>query len=400
MPKLTKSMLQKDRDCAPAARPRLRRSRGQVHRLSATAAARGSTRARGPRRSVGISIADAAAMQITDLAEWLGTVDDPEVAPLMVGLRQMISSFVDIGLGYLSLDRASGTLSGGEAQRTKMIRHLGSALTDITYVFDEPTAGLHPHDIQRMNELLRPAARQGQHRPRRRAQARGHRDRRPHRRPRAGRRSGRRRSSVRGRCRGPALLGHDHRSAPRTTGRASSPRHAQPRAHLEIRGATQHNLKNVDVDIPLGILTVVTGCRRIGQVVPHPRQRPEVRRRRRGRSGAHQGQPAQQSRHVHRHARHHPHGLREGQRREAGALQRQFRRRVPCVPRTRGHHHDASASRRRSRRSANSATARGSATTCSSTASRAGTSPRCSRCRRPRQPTSSPRVRRIRPSCA
>ena len=102
----------------------------------------------------GINIADACAMQISDLAEWVRGLDEPSVAPLLATLRQTLDSFVEIGLGYLSLDRPSGTLSGGEAQRTKMIRHLGSSLTDVTYVFDEPTIGLHPHDIQRMNDLL------------------------------------------------------------------------------------------------------------------------------------------------------------------------------------------------------------------------------------------------------
>ena len=102
----------------------------------------------------GINIADACAMQISDLAEWVRELKEPSVAPLLQGLQLALDSFVDIGLGYLSLDRTSGTLSGGEAQRTKMIRHLGSSLTDVTYVFDEPTVGLHPHDIQRMNELL------------------------------------------------------------------------------------------------------------------------------------------------------------------------------------------------------------------------------------------------------
>ena len=102
----------------------------------------------------GINIADACAMQISDLAEWVRGLDEPSVAPLLEALRQTLDSFVEIGLGYLSLDRPSGTLSGGEAQRTKMIRQLGSSLTDVTYVFDEPTIGLHPHDIQRMNELL------------------------------------------------------------------------------------------------------------------------------------------------------------------------------------------------------------------------------------------------------
>ena len=102
----------------------------------------------------GINIADACAMQISDLAEWVRGLDEPSVAPLLAALQQTLDSFVEIGLGYLSLDRPSGTLSGGEAQRVKMIRHLGSSLTDVTYVFDEPTIGLHPHDIQRMNDLL------------------------------------------------------------------------------------------------------------------------------------------------------------------------------------------------------------------------------------------------------
>ena len=102
----------------------------------------------------GTSIADACAMQISDLAAWVRGLDEPTVAPLLEALRDTLDSFVEIGLGYLSLDRPTGTLSGGEAQRTKMIRHLGSSLTDVTYVFDEPTTGLHPHDIQRMNDLL------------------------------------------------------------------------------------------------------------------------------------------------------------------------------------------------------------------------------------------------------
>src|SRR5260370_36374258 len=102
----------------------------------------------------GINIADACAMQISDLAAWVRGLDEPSVAPLLEALQQTLDSFAEIGLGYLSLDRSSGTLSGGEAQRTKMIRHLGSSLTDVTYVFDEPTIGLHPHDIQRMNDLL------------------------------------------------------------------------------------------------------------------------------------------------------------------------------------------------------------------------------------------------------
>ena len=137
-----------------AAHPRLRRAGGDVHRPVPDC---GGTRLSEAARSSkidGINIADACAMQISDLAEWVRGLDEPSVAPLLAALRQTLDSFVEIGLGYLSLDRPSGTLSGGEAQRTKMIRHLGSSLTDVTYVFDEPTIGLHPHDIQRMNDLL------------------------------------------------------------------------------------------------------------------------------------------------------------------------------------------------------------------------------------------------------
>ena len=130
------------------------------------------------------NIADACAMQISDLAEWIKGLDEPSVAPLVAALQHNLDSFVEIGLGYLSLDRPSGTLSGGEAQRVKMVRHLGSSLTDISYVFDEPTIGLHPHDIQRMNDFAAPTAGQGQHAACRGTQARGDRDRRPRRRPR------------------------------------------------------------------------------------------------------------------------------------------------------------------------------------------------------------------------
>ena len=131
-----------------------------------------------------INIADACAMQISDLAAWVRGLDERSVAPLVAKLQLTLDSFVEIGLGYLSLDRPTGTLSSGEAQRTKMIRHLGSSLTDVTYVFDEPTSGLHPHDIQRMNGLLPATARQGQHGARRGARSGDDRDRRPRRRPR------------------------------------------------------------------------------------------------------------------------------------------------------------------------------------------------------------------------
>ena len=153
IPKIQKSMLSKD---VEAMQPHVRAFVERVVTFT-TCPDCGGTRLNEAARSSkikGINIADACAMQISDLAEWVRGLDEPSVAPLLAALRQTLDSFVEIGLGYLSLDRPSGTLSGGEAQRTKMIRQLGSSLTDVTYVFDEPTIGLHPHDIQRMNDLL------------------------------------------------------------------------------------------------------------------------------------------------------------------------------------------------------------------------------------------------------
>ena len=257
VPKVTKSFLQKDLD---AMQPHIRAfvERAVVY---TTCPECGGTRLNEAARSSkirGVNIADVSAMQITDLAEWLRTVDDPEVAPLMEGLRQVIDSFVEIGLGYLSLDRASGTLSGGEAQRTKMIRHLSSSLTDITYVFDEPTVGLHPHDIQRMNVLLRELRDKGntvlvvEHKPEVIEIA----DHVVDLGPGAGRDGGE-----------ITFTGEvaDLRASGTLTGRyldhraQLKPSTRQPNGALAIRGATQHNLCNVDVDIPLGVLTVVTG---------------------------------------------------------------------------------------------------------------------------------------------
>ncbi len=257
IPKLTKSMLQKDRD---SLQPHIRAFVDRAVKFTACPDCGGSRLNEGARSSKikGVNIADAAAMQITDLAEWLGTIDDPEVAPLMAGLRATIDSFVDIGLGYLSLDRASGTLSGGEAQRTKMIRHLGSALTDISYVFDEPTAGLHPHDIERMNTLLKLLRDKGntvlvvEHKPEVIEIA----DHIVDLGPGAGRAGGEIQytGDVAGLRTSGTITGRhlDDRARLKDSTRAG-------KGFLEIRGATQHNLKNVDVDIPLGILTVVTG---------------------------------------------------------------------------------------------------------------------------------------------
>ncbi len=257
VPKITKSLLQKDRD---SLQPHIRAFVERAVKFTACPDCGGTRLNEGARSSKikGVNIADAAAMQITDLAAWLATVDDPEVAPLMAGLRATIDSFVDIGLGYLSLDRSSGTLSGGEAQRTKMIRHLGSALTDISYVFDEPTAGLHPHDIQRMNALLKLLRDKGntvlvvEHKPEVIEIA----DHIVDLGPGAGRAGGE--VQYTGTVEG-------LRSSGTITGRHLDDRArlkdaTRPRTEaLEIRGATQHNLKNVDVDVPLGILTVVTG---------------------------------------------------------------------------------------------------------------------------------------------
>ncbi len=206
----------------------------------------------------GINIAAACAMQISDLAEWVRAIDEPSVAPLLAKLQQTLDSFVEIGLGYLSLDRPTGTLSGGEAQRVKMIRDLGSSLTDVTYVFDEPTVGLHPHDIQRMNELLLRLRDKGntvlvvEHKPQTIAIA----DHVVDLGPGAGSAGGEVvfEGTVDG-LRASATLTGRHLSD-----RASlKPSVRTPSGVIEVRGARTHNLQNVDVDIPLGVLVVVTG---------------------------------------------------------------------------------------------------------------------------------------------
>jgi excinuclease UvrABC ATPase subunit len=206
----------------------------------------------------GLSIADVCAMQITDAADWIRSIDDPGVAPLVANLLHLFDSFVEIGLGYLSLDRPSGSLSGGEAQRTKMIRHLGSALTDVTYVFDEPTVGLHPHDIQRMNKLLLDLRDKGntvlvvEHKPETIAIA----DHVVDLGPGAGTAGGAVcfEGTVDGLRASGTLTGlHLHYKARlKESVRAAS-------GALEIRGASEHNLQDFDVDAPLGVLCVVTG---------------------------------------------------------------------------------------------------------------------------------------------
>ncbi|MET8264192.1 excinuclease ABC subunit UvrA [Micromonospora arida] len=206
----------------------------------------------------GKNIADACAMQISDLAAWVRGIEEPSVAPLLAGLQHLLDSFEEIGLGYLSLDRPSGTLSGGEAQRTKMIRHLGSSLTDVTYVFDEPTIGLHPHDIQRMNELLLQLRDKGntvlvvEHKPEAIAIA----DHVVDLGPGAGTEGGAvcYEGTVDGLRASGTITGRhlDDRAALKETVRT-------PTGKLEIRGATANNLRDVNVDVPLGVLVVVTG---------------------------------------------------------------------------------------------------------------------------------------------
>ncbi|MEU2076813.1 excinuclease ABC subunit UvrA [Streptomyces sp. NPDC013489] len=206
----------------------------------------------------GVNIAECSAMQISDLASFVRRIEDPSVAPLLAGLRELLDSLVEIGLGYLSLDRSSGTLSGGEAQRVKMVRHLGSPLTDVTYVFDEPTTGLHPHDVRRMNDLLLRLRDKGntvlvvEHKPEVIEIA----DHVVDLGPRAGTAGGEicYSGNVPGLRTSGTLTGNHlaHRAKPRTEVRV-------PSGALSITGATQHNLKDVSVEIPAGVLTVVTG---------------------------------------------------------------------------------------------------------------------------------------------
>jgi excinuclease UvrABC ATPase subunit len=257
IPKIQKSMLSKDVD---SLQPHVRAFVERAVTFTICPECDGTRLSEAARSSKidGISIADACAMQISDLAAWVGGLDEPSVAPLLDALRQTLDSFVEIGLGYLSLDRPSGTLSGGEAQRTKMIRHLGSSLTDVTYVFDEPTIGLHPHDIQRMNDLLLRLRDKGntvlvvEHKPEAIAIA----DHVVDLGPGAGTAGGEVvfEGTVEGLRAGGTLTGRhlDDRAALKPSVRT-------PSGALEVRGAGTNNLQGVDVDIPLGVLVVVTG---------------------------------------------------------------------------------------------------------------------------------------------
>ena len=257
IPKIQKSMLSKDVD---AMQPHIRAFVERAITFTACPDCGGTRLSKVARSSKikGINIADACAMQISDLAEWVGDLDEPSVAPLLAKLHHTLVSFEDIGLGYLSLDRSSGTLSGGESQRTKMIRHLGSSLTDVTYVFDEPTIGLHPHDIARMNNLLLQLRDKGntvlvvEHKPEAITIADHVID--------LGPGAGTAGGTV---CFEGTVEGL--RASGTITGRHLGDRAAlkatvrTPTGTVEIRGATAHNLRSIDVDIPLGVLVVITG---------------------------------------------------------------------------------------------------------------------------------------------
>ena len=257
IPRVQKSMLSKDKE---AMQPHIRAFVERAVTFAACPDCGGTRLSEAARSSKieGIDIAQACAMQISDLAGWVRGLDEPSVGPLLDSLQQTLDSFVEIGLGYLSLERPSGTLSGGEAQRVKMIRHLGSSLTDVTYVFDEPTIGLHPHDIQRMNELLLALRDKGntvlvvEHKPEAIAIAEHVVDLGPG----AGGEGGEVvfEGTVEGLRESGTITGRhlDDRASLKASVRTSS-------GALEIRGASLHNLQDVDVDIPLGVLVVVTG---------------------------------------------------------------------------------------------------------------------------------------------
>ncbi|MCA2214961.1 ATP-binding cassette domain-containing protein [Jidongwangia harbinensis] len=257
IPKVQKSFLAKDPD---ALQPHIRAFVDRAVTFTTCPDCDGTRLSEAARSSRidGVNIADACAMQISDLADWVRTLREPSVAPLLTALLRTLDSFVEIGLGYLSLNRPSGTLSGGEAQRTKMIRHLGSSLTDVTYVFDEPTIGLHPHDIQRMNNLLLRLRDKGntvlvvEHKPEAIAIA----DHVVDLGPGAGTGGGTIcfEGTVEGLRTSGTITGRhlDDRATLKKTVR-------EPTGTLQIRGANRHNLRDVDVDIPLGVLCVVTG---------------------------------------------------------------------------------------------------------------------------------------------
>ncbi|WP_242582304.1 excinuclease ABC subunit UvrA [Amycolatopsis sp. 195334CR] len=257
IPKIQKSFLSKDKE---AMQPHIRAFVERAVTFTTCPECDGTRLSEAARSSKinGKSIADLCAMQISDLAEWVRSLKKPTVAPLLSTLQHTLDSFTEIGLGYLSLDRPAGTLSGGEAQRTKLIRHLGSALTDVTYVFDEPTIGLHPHDIQQMNDLLLRLRDKGntvlvvEHKPETIAIADHVIDLGPG----AGSNGGT--ITYQGPLNG--LRASNTLTGRHLDDRATlKPEVRHPTGALEIRNATTHNLQNVNVDIPLGVLCVITG---------------------------------------------------------------------------------------------------------------------------------------------
>ncbi len=337
IPRIQKSFLSKDVD---AQQPHIRAFVERAVTFTTCPECDGTRLSKEARSSKinGKNIADVCSMQISDLADWVRGLDEPSVAPLLTGLQHLLDSFAEIGLGYLSLDRPSGTLSGGEAQRTKMIRHLGSSLTDVTYVFDEPTIGLHPHDIERMNDLLLQLRDKGntvlvvEHKPETIAIA----DHVVDLGPGAGTEGGT--VCFEGTVEG--LRGSDT-----TTGR-----HLDDRATLKesVRSSVRHagDPRRVDAQPPRrgrrhpprGALRG-HGRRRLRQELADPRLGLRPRRRGGDRPGRDPRLATEQPGDLHRPARPDPQGVRQGQRREAGAVQLQLRGRLPHLQRRRRHLH-------------------------------------------------------------
>ena len=379
IPQIQKSFLSKDVD---AMQPHIRAFVERVVTFTTCPDCGGTRLSEAARSSKikGINIADACAMQISDLADWVRGLDEPSVAPLLAALQHTLDSFVEIGLGYLCLDRPSGTLSGGEAQRTKMIRHLGSSLTDVTYVFDEPTIGLHPHDIQRMNDLLLQLRDKGntvlvvEHKPETIAIA----DHVVDLGPGAGTAGGEVvfEGTVEGLRASDTITGRhlDDRAALKETvrtptGRAGGARRQRPQPAGRRR---RHPARRAGGGHRRG---------RVGQELADPRLGVGAGRRGGGRPGRDPGLAAEQPGDVHRTARPDPQGVREGQRREAGAVQRQLRGRLPQLQRRRRHlHRPGDDGRRRHHlRGVRGEAVRGVGAGVPRSAGR--TSARCSRCR-------------------
>ena len=331
IPKIQKSMLSKDPE---AMQPHVRRfvERAVTFQRCPECGGTRLTKEALSSKIKGKNIADLCEMQISDLAEWVRELDEPSVAPLLKGLQHLLDSFDGIGLGYLSLDRPAGTLSGGEAQRTKMIRHLGSALTDVTYVFDEPTIGLHPHDIERMNQLLLQLRDKGntvlvvEHKPETIAIADHVVDLGP------GAGAG-----------GGEICFEGDLAGLRRSGTVTG-KHLDDRAQLkDVRppgegpavgeGRVDPQPQEGERRHPARRAVRRHGCRGLGQELADPRLGGSPGRRHRHRPGCDQGVAAQQPGDVHRPAGADPQGVRQGQRREAGAVQLQLRGRLPDLQR-------------------------------------------------------------------